>query len=89
MTNQVETPSNTESNEIISFDVVLREIGEFGRYQIINGILTCLVIAISTCALFNFVFSAAIPDHRFVYIFISKIPFQIEIFLDVSFRNVN
>lgn len=61
------TNSNLEStpNNIISFDTVLKEIGEFGRYQILNGILTCLVITISTCALFNFVFSSAIPDHRF------------------------
>lgn len=51
-------------NDIISFDSILEEIGQFGRYQIINGIFTCLVIAISSNALFNFVFSDIEPDHR-------------------------
>lgn len=64
-TNTADT-SSAELPNIISFDAVLREIGEFGRYQIFNGILTCLVIAISTCALFNFMFSTAITENRLV-----------------------
>lgn len=56
---------NQESSEILSFDTILYEIGEIGRYQILNCVLTCIAVAISTFALFNFVFSQTIPDHRF------------------------
>lgn len=58
-----ENPSNSKNQEI-SFDAILKEIGELGRYQILTGILTCLAITLSTFALFNFVFCAAIQDHR-------------------------
>lgn len=56
--------SKSDRNDIISFDTILEEIDQFGRYQITNGIFTCLVIAISSNALFNFVFSDIEPDHR-------------------------
>lgn len=63
MTDQ--SKSKEEINEPFTFDAVLAEIGEFGRYQILSGILTCLSITLSTCALFNFVFSIYVPEHRF------------------------
>lgn len=47
-------------------DRMFHEIGAIGLYQILNGILTCLAIAISTCALFNFAFSSAVPNHRYM-----------------------
>lgn len=55
---------NQEGPTEITFDTILKEIGEFGNYQILSGILTCVAITLSTFALFNFVFSAAIQDHR-------------------------
>lgn len=62
--NRPESISNTESDYIGSFDTLFDEIGEFGRYQIITAILTCLAIGVSTCGLFNFVFSAALAENR-------------------------
>lgn len=68
MTEKADSKSeNHVPDDIITFDVILQEVGEFGRYQILSGILTCLSITLSTCALFNFVFSAAVPDHRLVH----------------------
>lgn len=82
---------NLGQTGILQFDDVLQEIGEFGRYQILNGILTCLITAISTCALFNFVFSAAFLDHRFVKIFNSfskwNIGFGFEMIMLMTFLN--
>lgn len=52
----------------LSFDKILKEIGEFGLYQVINSVLTCIALIFATFALFNFVFSAGDPEHRLVNI---------------------
>lgn len=81
------TQSNSidqESSDIISFDTILNEIGEIGLYQILNCVLTCVAVAISTFALLNFVFSQSIPDHRFeeinIGLFSISIDFKKKIF---------
>lgn len=55
-----------DNSSVTVIDRIFHEIGEIGLYQILNGILTCLAIAISTCALFNFAFSSAVPNHRYI-----------------------
>lgn len=60
--------SNREDKSDVNIvDRIFHEIGEIGLYQILNGILTCIAIAISACALFNFAFSSAIPNHRCIF----------------------
>lgn len=49
----------------LSFDRILTEIGEFGPYQFIVAISTGFALLITTFSLFNFVFSSAVPDHRY------------------------
>lgn len=48
----------------ISFDKILQEIGEFGLYQLITGALTGLALLFAAISMFNFVFSASVPEHR-------------------------
>lgn len=54
------------SRNALAIDEILKEIGEFGLYQFLIGILIGIVLLFTTFALFNFVFSSEIPDHRFV-----------------------
>lgn len=58
-----ESPAKKSSNSL-TFDEILQEIGEFGLYQILVGILIGLVLMLTSSALFNFVFTSEIPDHR-------------------------
>lgn len=57
--------ANQNGQTPLSFDKILKEIGEFGMYQVTNSVLTCIALIFATFALFNFVFSAAIPEHRY------------------------
>lgn len=46
------------------FDPVLREIGEFGRYQIINYVMLCIPIAIYAGITLTYVFTAGNLNYR-------------------------
>lgn len=59
--------TNKTNNNSLSFDDILYEIGEFGRYQILAGILMGIAFLLTTSTLFNFVFSSEIPDHRYCF----------------------
>lgn len=61
-----ESTNKQSSEQTFSFDDIFHEIGAFGRYQIILGVLTGLVLLLHSSALFNFVFTSEIPDHRCV-----------------------
>lgn len=57
---------NENSNDKpLDFDKILKfEIGECGPYQIFIGIAIGLVSAFGSYMTLNFMFSAAIPEHR-------------------------
>lgn len=62
-----QTGTNTlQCDNSVSCDQVFQEIGAFGLYQILVGAASGLALIISALATFNFVFAAAVPDHRFV-----------------------
>lgn len=48
----------------MDFDEVLEEIGEFGRYQIINYLLICLPVLFSAANSLTYVFTAGVPRYR-------------------------
>jgi OCT family organic cation transporter-like MFS transporter 4/5 len=48
----------------MDFDEVLEEIGEFGKYQIINYFLICLPVVFSAANSLTYVFTAGIPNYR-------------------------
>lgn len=61
----VESPEQAETTaNVLSFDRILDEIGSFGLYQLLIGIGTGFALLLTAIALFNFVFSAGVPDHR-------------------------
>lgn len=60
-----ESISNQNDESSLSFDRILTEIGEFGPYQFIVAVSTGFALLITTFSLFNFVFSSAVPDHRY------------------------
>lgn len=56
---------NYKSDEkCLSSTGILEEIGEFGLYQIIIGISIGAAMILTSCAMFDFVFASAIPEHR-------------------------
>lgn len=60
-----EGDQNTESpRKSLDFDDILKEIGEFGRFQILVGVLIGICSAFSAFIIFNFVFGGNIPEHR-------------------------
>lgn len=48
----------------MDFDVVLEEIGECGRYQVINYVLICLPVMFAAANSLSYVFTAGIPNYR-------------------------
>ncbi|XP_063241777.1 organic cation transporter protein [Bacillus rossius redtenbacheri] len=48
----------------MDFDEVLDEIGEFGRFQIINYFLICLPVMFGAANSLSYVFTAGVPDYR-------------------------
>lgn len=52
------------TNNVLSFDRILHEIGEFGLYQTISAILTGFALLFASISMFNFVITASMPDHR-------------------------
>lgn len=57
-------PNFDKSHETISFDRIYNEIGEFGLYLKITGVVMGFWFAYGTFPAVNFLFGAAIPDHR-------------------------
>lgn len=76
-----ENKHGNKSENALVFDDILKEIGEFGLYQLVTGILIGIVLLFTTFALFNFVFSSEIPDHRFVESFSQKESNLVEFFI--------
>lgn len=56
--------SAKKDDNTVDMDVILTEIGEFGKFQIINFILICLPIALSIAFMYNFIFTSAGMDYR-------------------------
>ena len=50
----------------MDFDLVLEEIGEFGRYQQTNYLLLCLPVLFGAANSLSYVFTAGIPNYRLV-----------------------
>lgn len=47
-----------------NFDVILKELGEFGKYQKINYVLMCIPIALSAMYGLSYVFTASDLEYR-------------------------
>lgn len=52
------------SKDSLSSDRLLKEVGEFGLYQLLVGATTGAALVITALAAFNFVFVAVVPEHR-------------------------
>lgn len=48
----------------MNFDLILEEIGEFGRYQQTNYLLLCLPVLFGAANSLSYVFTAGIPNYR-------------------------
>ncbi|KAL7735850.1 hypothetical protein ACLKA6_017848 [Drosophila palustris] len=48
----------------MDFDDILKEIGEFGRYQRVNYLLICLPVLFAAANSLSYVFTAGIPKYR-------------------------
>lgn len=49
---------------IMDFDLILEEIGQFGRYQQTNYLLLCLPVLFGAANSLSYVFTAGIPNYR-------------------------
>lgn len=64
------TTSNVAATDIhvvdkcLSIDQIYTQIGEFGLYQLCVGLSNGLAFGFGSFVILNFVFSAAVPDHR-------------------------
>lgn len=68
-TNLIHSPdgdtNHDSSAKVLSFERILKEIGECGRYQISIGLASGIVLAFGSFTILNFVFSSIIiPEHR-------------------------
>lgn len=61
--------SSAYSNEF-DLDSILVELGEFGKYQIINYILFVSIVTLTAGTQSSYIFTARIADYRYTYIFI-------------------
>lgn len=48
----------------MDFDLVLNEIGEFGKYQLKNYLLICLPVFYAAANSLTYVFTARSPNYR-------------------------
>lgn len=53
----------------MDFDLVLEEIGEFGKFQLTNYLLICLPVLYGAANSLTYVFNARSPNYRFVKIY--------------------
>lgn len=67
-TNSIEVPQARKNNEkeqkSPAYEDILREIGEFGLYQILVSLIVGYVFAFGSFVTLNFIFGANIVDHR-------------------------
>lgn len=49
----------------MDFDVILEEIGEFGKFQLTNYLLICLPVLFAAANSLSYVFVARAPNYRF------------------------
>lgn len=59
-----ERKRKAKKSKMIDFDEALEEIGEFGRFQIINYLLLCLPLFFSAGNSLTYVFTAGVPEYR-------------------------
>uniref|UniRef100_A0A336KAG2 CSON004020 protein n=1 Tax=Culicoides sonorensis TaxID=179676 RepID=A0A336KAG2_CULSO len=52
------------NSDIMDFDSILDEIGEFGKFQFTNYMLVCLPVFFAAANSLSYVFTAAIPNYR-------------------------
>lgn len=64
----------------MDFDLVLEEIGEFGKFQLTNYLLICLPVLYSAANSLSYVFTARTPNYRFA---------QIQLCMSLKFDDVN
>lgn len=50
----------------MDFDLILDEIGEFGKFQLTNYLLICLPVLYGAANSLSYVFTARTPNYRFV-----------------------
>lgn len=48
----------------MDFDIILEEIGECGRYQVVNYLLICLPVMFAAANSLSYVFTAGVPNYR-------------------------
>lgn len=49
----------------MDFDLILDEIGEFGKFQLVNYLLICLPVLYGAANSLSYVFTARSPNYRF------------------------
>lgn len=64
--------ADTKGKQDADIDFVLTEIGNFGRYQIMNYALISIPVGLMACYVVGFVFTAAPLDYRFAYVHITS-----------------
>lgn len=68
----IEKRNGEEAKTPIAYDDILREIGEFGAYQMLVGLTVGFVFAYGSFVTMNFVFSADTTEHRYDFTFLNR-----------------
>ncbi|BFG03427.1 organic cation transporter protein [Drosophila madeirensis] len=58
------SPSAAAATDVLDFDEILTQIGEFGRYQRRNYLLICLPVLFAAANSLSYVFTAGTPTYR-------------------------
>lgn len=65
--NIAKATSDDDTNYLTS-DRILDEIGGLGPYQILVALSTAVALLLASFSMFNFIFAANIPEHRYICI---------------------
>lgn len=57
----------------IDLDGILVEVGELGRFQLLNYALLCVAVIMTSSSYLSYIFSAGQVDYRLIYIIFSGI----------------
>lgn len=68
----IEKRNGEEAKTPLAYDDILREIGEFGAYQLLVGLTVGFVFAYGSFVTMNFVFSADTTEHRYDFTFLNR-----------------
>lgn len=68
----IEKRNGVEAKAPLAYDDILREIGEFGAYQLLVGLTVGFVFAYGSFVSMNFVFSADTTEHRYDSTFLNR-----------------